>query len=172
MKIDYFFKSFLLIYCICTFFIFFHILYSSDSSKCHTSKQCTIKTKTCKLLPTLYIITPTYTRLTQKAELTRLVHTFKLVNCIHWLVVEDAETKSELVDNLLIKSELSFTLLQVLTPSAHKLQSIDPRWKKARGVLQRNEGLKWIRSNNISEGVVYFADDDNTYDLQLFEEVR
>lgn len=42
---------------------------------------------------------------------------------------------------------------------------------KPRGVSNRNRGLEWIRSN-ASEGVLYFADDDNTYDLDIFEEVR
>lgn len=41
---------------------------------------------------------------------------------------------------------------------------------KPRGVGSRNKGLKWIREN-ANDGVLYFADDDNTYDLQLFKEV-
>lgn len=42
---------------------------------------------------------------------------------------------------------------------------------KPRGVSNRNRGLKWIRAN-ATKGVFYFADDDNTYDLNLFDEVR
>lgn len=43
---------------------------------------------------------------------------------------------------------------------------------KARGVSNRNKGLQWIRQNFVdANGVVYFADDDNTYDLRLFDEV-
>jgi beta-1,3-glucuronyltransferase len=41
---------------------------------------------------------------------------------------------------------------------------------KPRGVSNRNRGLEWLRANAKS-GVFYFADDDNTYDIQLFEEV-
>jgi beta-1,3-glucuronyltransferase len=41
---------------------------------------------------------------------------------------------------------------------------------KPRGVSNRNHGLEWLRANAKS-GVFYFADDDNTYDVQLFEEV-
>ena len=41
---------------------------------------------------------------------------------------------------------------------------------KPRGVSNRNCGLEWLRANAKS-GVFYFADDDNTYDIQLFEEV-
>lgn len=41
---------------------------------------------------------------------------------------------------------------------------------KPRGVANRNAALDWVRSN-CKSGVVYFADDDNTYDIRLFEEV-
>ena len=39
-----------------------------------------------------------------------------------------------------------------------------------RGVSNRNEAMDWIREH-VTEGVVYFADDDNSYDIRLFEEV-
>jgi hypothetical protein len=46
-------------------------------------------------------------------------------------------------------------------------------WPK--GVSNRNAGLDWIIQNanetGDDSGVLYFADDDNTYDLRLFEEV-
>lgn len=42
---------------------------------------------------------------------------------------------------------------------------------KPRGVSNRNRGLEWLKAN-ATTGVFYFADDDNTYDLQLFKEVR
>ena len=46
-----------------------------------------------------------------------------------------------------------------------------------RGVLQRNAGLQWLRDTYSSslegqDGVVYFADDDNTYSDELFREMR
>jgi len=44
-----------------------------------------------------------------------------------------------------------------------------------RGVLQRNAGLAWLRNyldtSRRADGVLYFADDDNTYDLRIFDEV-
>ena len=39
-----------------------------------------------------------------------------------------------------------------------------------RGVSNRNTGLAWLRKY-ASDGVAYFADDDNTYDVRLFTEV-
>ena len=46
----------------------------------------------------------------------------------------------------------------------------DKKGKKPRGVSNRNGGIEWIK-NNKKRGVIYFADDDNTYDLKLFDEV-
>ena len=43
---------------------------------------------------------------------------------------------------------------------------------KPRGVANRNAGILWIRKHAKKGGVIYFADDDNTYDLRLFAEVR
>lgn len=55
------------------------------------------------------------------------------------------------------------------------MKSSDPNWLKPRGVVQRNMGLDWLRTmarrRQLEMGVVFFADDDNTYSLQLFEEV-
>ncbi|XP_061768839.1 galactosylgalactosylxylosylprotein 3-beta-glucuronosyltransferase 3 [Nerophis ophidion] len=124
-------------------------------------------------IPTIFVITPTYTRPVQKAELTRLSHTFLHVPQLHWVVVEDSQHKTSLVRDLLAKSGLSYTHLNVVTAKENKLQEGDPRWKKPRGVEQRNEALRWLREGAQSQqGVVYFADDDNTYSLQLFDEMR
>ena len=43
---------------------------------------------------------------------------------------------------------------------------------KPRGVANRNAGLSWIRKHAKKGGVAYFADDDNSYDRRLFEEVH
>ena len=42
---------------------------------------------------------------------------------------------------------------------------------KPRGVSNRNAGLKWVKVH-AKDGVIYFADDDNTYDYRIFDEVR
>jgi len=70
---------------------------------------------------------------------------------------------------------LNFTHLYVATPKEVKLKDKDPNWLKPRGVLQRNEALSWLRIHTHPDklpGVLFFADDDNTYSLQLFAEMR
>lgn len=124
---------------------------------------------------TLFLITPTHTRPEQKAELTRLSQTLLLVPNLHWIVVEDSTAKTLLVSKFLSESSLNYTHLNVKTPDNYKLKSKDPNWLKPRGVLQRNLALHWLRNNidiQTQKGVVYFADDDNTYSLKLFEEMR
>jgi hypothetical protein len=59
-------------------------------------------------LPPLYIITPTYRRPEQLAELTRLSHTLMLVKNIFWVVIEDAVRKTQLVTELLEKTGLKY----------------------------------------------------------------
>lgn len=125
-----------------------------------------------KSLPIIYVITPTKIRLEQKADLTRLSHTLRHVPNLHWIVIEDSEHKSNLVETLLTSCKIPYTHLHATTPEIHKLKGTDPNWLKPRGVPQRNAGIKWLRERATNDGVVYFADDDNTYDLGVFEEMR
>lgn len=75
-------------------------------------------------------------------------------------------------------SELMVGSLRCWTSCPYCPAQGDPSWLKPRGVEQRNEGLRWLREDrrprpgeDRQRGVVYFADDDNTYSLQIFEEV-
>lgn len=127
------------------------------------------------VLPTIHIITPTYSRPVQKAELTRLANTFLHVANLHWILVEDSQRRTPLVTQLLRETGLNYTHLNVETPRNYKLRgdTRDPRIP--RGTMQRNLALRWLREtfniNSSQAGIVYFADDDNTYSLELFEEV-
>ncbi|XP_073524681.1 galactosylgalactosylxylosylprotein 3-beta-glucuronosyltransferase 1-like [Phyllobates terribilis] len=127
-------------------------------------------------LPVIYVITPTYTRPVQKAELVRLANTFLHVVNLHWIVVEDCPRKTKLVANLLEKAGLNFTHLNIESPHNQKVGISRTPEVTPRGTVQRNLGLRWLRDNlnasNPPEGVVYFADDDNTYSLEVFEEMR
>ncbi|XP_037807704.1 galactosylgalactosylxylosylprotein 3-beta-glucuronosyltransferase I [Lucilia sericata] len=126
-------------------------------------------------LPTIYCITPTYARPQQKAELTRLSHIFMLVPNLHWVLVEDSETTTELVRNLLERAGLTqrATQLNTKTPAAFKLKHNDPNWIKPRGVEQRNLALSWVRTNANPDkhSIVFFMDDDNSYSVELFAEM-
>uniref|UniRef100_A0A1L8E218 Galactosylgalactosylxylosylprotein 3-beta-glucuronosyltransferase n=1 Tax=Nyssomyia neivai TaxID=330878 RepID=A0A1L8E218_9DIPT len=117
-------------------------------------------------LPPLYIITPTFRRPEQLAELTRLGYTLKHVPNLLWLVIEDAEHATVLVTKLLEHIGVPFVHLVAAMPEKFRKNKVKPR-----GVSNRNRGLKWIRAN-ATEGVFYFADDDNTYDVTLFEQIR
>jgi len=134
-----------------------------------TNSECGTKLSPAN---TIYIITPTHSRPHQKAELTRLSHTFRLVSDVLWIVVEDSEQKTELVRNFLKDCKVPNVHLNAVTPADWKLAPSDPNWRKPRGVIQRNKGLTWLRTSKNKEGVVYFADDDNTYDTRLFDEMR
>lgn len=119
-------------------------------------------------VPVIYAITPTYTRTVQKAELTRLANTFRQVPNFHWIVVEDSYIITDLVSNFLSTSGVQHTHLHVSTLLRYK------RPGQPRGTEQRNAGLRWLRlfRPRNDSGVVFFADDDNTYSLELFEEVH
>lgn len=131
-------------------------------------------------LPMIYIITPTYSRHAQKAELIRLSHTLLLVPNIHWIIIEDSSWPTDIVSKFVrrLRNDLNFqaiTLLHAPTPVEFKLKPGDPSWKYPKGVWQRNRAIRWLQENLVyldRNGVVYFADDDNTYDLELFHEMR
>ena len=130
----------------------------------------------------IFVITPTYKRPEQLAELTQLGQTLMHDGNIFWIIVEDSTSKSELVSQLLdrISPNLLGTVhLKATTPSGEKLAKEEPRWAKVRGVHQRNTALNWILENQITisrqhpgKSFIYFADDDNTYDIRLFDQIR
>ncbi|KNC25772.1 Galactosylgalactosylxylosylprotein 3-beta-glucuronosyltransferase P [Lucilia cuprina] len=116
--------------------------------------------------PPLYIITPTYRRPEQLAELTRLGYTLKHVVNLLWLVIEDANRTSDNVIQILNRIGVPYEYFLAPMPDEYKKAKAKPR-----GVSNRNRGLQWLREN-ATEGVFYFADDDNTYDINIFEQMR
>ena len=139
--------------------------------KTNTVISRSTKSPSNQQLPTIFAITPTYARHTQRVDLTSLCHTLMHVREITWIVIEDSEKKTELVTNLLTKCNVTTVHLNVKTPPPPS--KVSPG-SQARGVEQRNAGLSWIRTHCSQvkcRGVVYLMDDDNKYDLKLFEEV-
>ena len=84
------------------------------------------------MIPKIYLITPTYTRYTQQADLVRLSNTLKLVLNLHWIVIEDSESKTDLVQSCLKTCQVKNTHLNVRTQRDLQMEKADPRWKKHR----------------------------------------
>ncbi|KAK7079124.1 hypothetical protein SK128_014247 [Halocaridina rubra] len=117
-------------------------------------------------LPPLYIVTPTYPRAEQLPELTRFAQTLMNVPNVVWIVSEDsAEPTPEVIDYL-NECGLKTVYLRVQMPAKYQKEKNKPR-----GVANRLAGLNWIRTN-AKNGVFYFADDDNTYDIRIFQQMR
>ena len=191
-----------------------HILTHAHTHNLHVETLCPVSTETPQenlsarlvddvstkslkhndsLIATIYLITPTYVRTTQKVDLTSLCYTFMHVPNLVWIVVEDAEQRTALVANLLSRCDLQYVHLNVSTSRKRGVEQSSvttprnissrgveqsnvttPRRYLSKGVEQRNVGLLWLRKHcafDSCNGVVYFADDDNTYDLRLFEMV-
>ena len=126
-------------------------------------------------MPVIYVITPTDSRrATQLADLTRMRNTLWLVPKVFWILVEDAVRPSPRLTRFLAYSKLPHVHLSEATPEELLVKRTEKSWSKPRGVPQRNKALAWLRAHPEElhhAGVVYFADDDNTYDIRLFEEV-
>lgn len=68
--------------------------------------------------------------------------------------------------HLIVFTAMSYTHMASPMPIDFRKRKPPPR-----GVSNRRAAIQWIR-NNVQSGVLYFGDDDNTYDLRLFEEIR
>ncbi|XP_003248753.3 galactosylgalactosylxylosylprotein 3-beta-glucuronosyltransferase S-like, partial [Acyrthosiphon pisum] len=119
----------------------------------------------------IYFITPTYPRREQIAELTRLGQTLMHVSRLYWIVADDRPDCSLQIMNLLPDFSIPYTYIASPMPSIYKH---NPN-AMPRGVSNRRAALNWIRLNhniNDSNAVIYFGDDDNTFHLDLFKEIR
>jgi hypothetical protein len=111
------------------------------------------------LTPMVYMLTPTYKRYTQKADLVRMGNTLRQVKNIHWIVIEDAEGETELVTKFLTSCGVPHTHVVQRTPKYMQREicsKVDPGhgcpkwklgkeaelWTRPRGVEQRNAGMR------------------------------
>jgi len=120
-------------------------------------------------LPFIFLVTPTYARCTQLADLTRLRNTLLHVPKLIWIVIEDSANKTNVISKFLNESRLSF--IHLYQETTLKKKPDKSSWSRHKGILQRNKAIDWLRNSSYQDGVVYFADDDNVYDLRLFDEV-
>ncbi|KAI7738863.1 hypothetical protein M8C21_020453 [Ambrosia artemisiifolia] len=110
----------------------------------------------------LIVVTPTYNRALQAFYLNRLGQVLRLVPPpLLWIVVEMNAASTETADIL-----RGMGIMYRHLVCTKNLTDI-----KDRGVHQRNRALDHIEHHKL-DGIVYFADDDNVYSLQLFDEIR
>ncbi|KVH99668.1 probable beta-1,4-xylosyltransferase IRX9H isoform X1 [Cynara cardunculus var. scolymus] len=110
----------------------------------------------------LIVVTPTYNRALQAFYLNRLGQVLRLVPPpVLWIVVEMNAASTETAD-ILRGMGIMYQHL-VCTKNLTNM--------KDRGVHQRNRALEHIEHHKLN-GIVYFADDDNIYSLELFETLR
>lgn len=64
---------------------------------------------------------------------------------LYWIVVEDANKTCPFIAELFKRYNIKFAHLHALTPPEKKPNEADPNWKIARGVVQRNKALLWLR---------------------------
>ncbi|GAB4852462.1 hypothetical protein Ancab_016656 [Ancistrocladus abbreviatus] len=108
------------------------------------------------------VVTPTYTRALQGYYLSRLGQVLRLVNPpLVWIIVEMNAQSAETAE-ILRNSGVIYR---------HLVCSKNLTDIKDRGVQQRNTALQHIEVHKL-DGIVYFADDDNIYTLELFERIR
>ena len=108
------------------------------------------------------VVTPTYNRAMQAYNLNRVAQTLRLVEApVLWIVVEGNAASFE-TSEILRKTGVMYRHLVC----KRNMTSV-----KDRGVHQRNTALEHIELHKL-DGVVYFADDDNIYSLELFQSLR
>ena len=101
-------------------FLYYAVLRLRETSQCvlprHSNPERARAHQSGLSSRPLYVVTPTYSRAAQLADLTRLANTLRLVPGVHWLVAEDSNTTSPAVAELLRASGLSSTHLAALRP--------------------------------------------------------
>ncbi|CAL4957225.1 unnamed protein product [Urochloa decumbens] len=123
--------------------------------------------------PTLIVVTPTRPRPLQAYHLHRLAHTLRLApQPLLWLVVERGAATRETAA-LLRGCGIMYRHLASSSPEARRRGPGRPAVAERGGGLrqQRNAALDHIEEHRI-RGVVYFADEDNVYSLDLFHQLR
>lgn len=110
----------------------------------------------------LIIVTTTHVGPLQAYYLNQLAHTLRTVQPpLLWVVVEMASQSEETAD-MLRRTGLMYRHLVC------KRNLTDVRDRR---VHQRNVALSHIESHKL-DGIVYFADEENVYSTELFEEMR
>lgn len=111
----------------------------------------------------LIIVTPTYARPFQAYYLNRLAQTLKQIPPpLLWLVVDMGSQSTETADILRRNGGVMYR---------HLVCNKNLTDMKDRSVHQRNEALFHIETHRL-DGIVYFADGENIYSIDLFVHLR
>ncbi|ODM95485.1 Galactosylgalactosylxylosylprotein 3-beta-glucuronosyltransferase S [Orchesella cincta] len=121
----------------------------------------------------VWVVTPTYRNPFQYAELTRVAQAlYPARKFVRWLVCDD-HTKSsghpthiKDLRRLLLQFNIKFTLITSTARPKKERIMFNPK-----GVEGRRVALEFIRRRKL-QGTVYFADDDNTYDSDIFRQIQ
>ncbi|PVH39001.1 hypothetical protein PAHAL_5G413900 [Panicum hallii] len=120
--------------------------------------------------PTLIVVTATRARPLQAYHLHRLAHTLRLVPApLLWLVVERGAATRETAA-LLRGCGVMYRHLASPDDDARRVPGRTAVERRG-GLRQRNAALDHIEQHRI-HGLVYFADEDNVYSLDLFQQLR
>ncbi|XP_076311702.1 galactosylgalactosylxylosylprotein 3-beta-glucuronosyltransferase 2-like [Tachypleus tridentatus] len=116
----------------------------------------------------LHVVTPTNPRPPRLADLTRLSQTLRQVSSLHWVLVDDTETPSVQVQQLLRHSKIEHTYL---TYQKNVTDWDCPEgFRDPKGQLRRL-AIQWI-VEHAHNGSVMFVLEDSVVDLRLFDEVK
>lgn len=120
----------------------------------------------------LIVVTPTYRRLTQLPDAVRLKQALLLVPNVVWIVIEDSECRHEDVYSYIRDFPRLIYVNRKLRAASSQASS--PRGPTGfnKGAEQRNLAIHLLGGEQLkgvlgAGSVVYFADDDNTYNSQL-----
>ncbi|CAL8088843.1 unnamed protein product [Orchesella dallaii] len=121
----------------------------------------------------VWVVTPTYRYPYQYPELTRIAQAlYPARKFVRWLIADD-HTKSKGhpthkkdLRRLLNGFNINFTLITSRKRPKNAMVVLNPK-----GVDARQAALNYIRQRKL-KGTVYFADDDNTYDSDIFRQIQ
>jgi len=131
--------------------------------------------------PIVWIVTPTYCRKEQLADLTQTAEAlYPARKFVRWLIYDEFETNCtkpekniQRIREHLSAFQISFVVTRtkpfVRKNASPRVKKNPKRWK-GKGIMARRGGIEFLRKSG-APGVVYFADDDNTYDSDIFFQV-
>jgi len=106
----------------------------------------------------LILVTPTYYNPNRLFFINECIKVFSQIKNLIWILCEDNNNIDIEVNEILLKSGIEYKYL-----------AYGPT--KDKGNEQRNFCYEYIVNNNIN-GIIYNADDDNEYDIKIFDEIK